>query len=251
VAKVYLSVIVPSYNEMANLQKGVLDKIGHFLSKQKYSYEVLIVDDGSTDGSAEFVENFSKENNKFKLLRGEHTGKAGAVTQGMLVAVGETRLFTDMDQATPIEEIDKFLPFFKDYDIVIGSRKNERKNSPFSRKLMSRSFMLLRDMIVGLKEISDTQCGFKAFKGEVAEKIFGNIKKIHNGFKTVSGSSVTAGFDVEVLFLAQKTGYKIKEVPVDWLYVETRRVGIVKDSLEGLLELFKIRANSLSGMYNS
>lgn len=248
---VYLSVIVPSFNEIVNLRKGVLEKISSFLDKQGYSYEVIIVDDGSTDGSREFVETFTEENHNFRLVKNKHTGKAGAVTNGMLVAKGEIRLFTDMDQATPIEELKNFIPFFKDYDVVIGSRKSERKNAPLSRKIMSRGFMLLRDYIVGLKDISDTQCGFKAFRGDCAEKIFNKINVFHNGFKAVSGSSVTAGFDVEVLFISQKLGYRIKEVPVEWLYVETRRVGIVKDSLEGLFELFRIKLNNIRGKYQA
>jgi glycosyltransferase involved in cell wall biosynthesis len=251
VADIYLSVVIPSYNELANLRKGVLDKIDHFLSQQKYSYEVLVVDDGSDDGSKELVEAFVRENSKFRLIKNIHSGKAGAVTSGMLEAKGEIRLFTDMDQATPIEEINKFIPFFASYDIVIGSRKNERKNSPWSRKIMSRGFMFLREAIVGLNGISDTQCGFKALKGEVAEKVFERVNKVHNGFKIVSGSSVTAGFDVELLFIAGKMGYKIKEVPVEWLYVETRRVGIVKDSFEGLVDLFRIRADSFAGKYKA
>lgn len=246
---IYLSVIIPSYNEMANLRKGVLDKIDHYLSKQKYSSEVIIVDDGSTDGSDEFVLNFTKENKNFRLIKNFHSGKAGAVTEGILASKGEIRLFTDMDQATPIEEIEKLLPYFKNFDIVIGSRNTERKNSPLSRRVMSRGWMILRQTIVGLSDLNDTQCGFKAFKGDVADKLFGKVNSIHKGFKEVSGSSVTAGFDVEFLYLAEKMGYKIKEVPVEWLYVETRRVGIVKDSVEGLSELLKIRINSTSGKY--
>ena len=131
VNKIFLSVIIPSYNEMANLQKGVLDKVEHFLGKQTYTSEVLIVDDGSTDGSIDFVEDFVKDSPKFKLIKNPHLGKAGAVTTGMLKAVGEYRLFTDMDQAAPIEELDKLLPFLnKEFDIVIGSRSSKRKGAP-------------------------------------------------------------------------------------------------------------------------
>ena len=123
--KIFLSVVIPSYNEMANLQKGVLDKVAHFLGKQRYSFEVIIVDDGSTDGSVEFVKNFVEDNSNFKLIKNHHLGKAGAVTNGMLSASGEYILFTDMDQATPIEEINKILPYFsKGFDIVIGSRNS-------------------------------------------------------------------------------------------------------------------------------
>src|SRR5947209_5063199 len=110
--KIALSVVIPCYDEMANLQKGVLEKVKNFLDKKKFSFEVIVVDDGSTDGSVEFLKEFVKANRHFRLLQNAHFGKAGAVTKGMLEAKGERVLFTDMDQATPIEEIDKLLPFF-------------------------------------------------------------------------------------------------------------------------------------------
>jgi len=235
---------------MANLRKGVLDKIDHYLRKQKYSYEVIIVDDGSTDGSKEFSENFVKENINFRLIKNEHLGKAGAVTSGMLSAKGDYRLFTDMDQATPIEELENLLPFIKEYDIVIGSRNSNRKGAPWTRLVMAKGMIFLRTAIVGVGGIKDTQCGFKLFNEKAAEKLFTKVQNLHNGFKKISGSSVTAGFDVELLFLAQKMRFKIKEVPVSWLYVETRRVNPVKDSIDGLLDLVRIKRNSLKGKYN-
>ncbi|MBI1919101.1 glycosyltransferase [Candidatus Microgenomates bacterium] len=251
-SKIYLSVVIPSYNEMVNLQKGVLDKVGHFLQKKfdQKGFEVMVVDDGSDDGSREFVEQFIRKNKNFNLIKNSHTGKAGAVTSGILAAKGEIVLFTDMDQATPIKEIDKLLPYFSDWDIVAGSRNNQRKGSPFSRIIMARGFMLLRTIILGLRGISDTQCGFKAFKKEAAQKLFGKINMLHHGFQTVSGSAVTAGFDVELLYLAQKLGYRIKEVPVNWLYVETRRVSPVRDSIDGLIDLLRIKYNDIKGLYD-
>lgn len=249
VKNLFLSVIIPSYDEMANLQKGVLDKVKSFLDKQKFSYEVIVVDDGSKDGSEEFVSKFIHENATFSLIKNPHLGKAGAVTTGMLRAKGEYVLFTDMDQATPIEEINKLLPYFeKGYDIVIGSRHG-RKGAPWTRRLMAKGMMVLRTAIVGLKGIIDTQCGFKVFKREVGKKLFQKMYDLHNGYKAVSGSSVSAGFDVEALFLAQQMGYKIKEVPVEWLYVETRRVSPVKDSIEALEYLIQIRLNRMKGIY--
>jgi len=235
---------------MANLQKGVLDKVEHYLSRQQYSWEVIVVDDGSTDGSTEFVEKFVKDNSKFKFFKNNHTGKAGAVTTGVLSAEGEYILFTDMDQATPIEELDKILPFFeKNYDIVIGSRDSKRRGAPFTRLVMARGMIALRTILVGISGISDTQCGFKAFRNEVAKKLFRKISDINNGFGEISGSKVSAGFDVELLYLAQRMKYKIKEVPVNWLYVETRRVSPLKDSIDGLIDLIKIKMNSIKGIY--
>ena len=248
---VELSVVIPCYDEMANLRKGVLDKVEHFLDKKKISYEVIVVDDGSKDGSVEFIEDFIKDSPHFTLIKNQHLGKAGAVTTGMLAAKGEYVLFTDMDQATPIEEINNILPFFdKGYDIVIGSRSTKRKGSPIIRLFVSRSSIVLRKVIVGLPELTDTQCGFKAFKKDVARKLFKKIYDLHNGFSEIKGSSVTSGFDVELLLLAQKMGFSIKEVPVSWLYVESRHVSPLKDSFEGVIELIKIRINVIKGLYN-
>ncbi len=251
---VFLSVVIPSFDEMANLQKGVLDKVEHFLNKKKYQYEVIVVDDGSKDGSIEFVEDFCKENPNFTLIKNPHLGKAGAVTTGILTASGKYILFADMDQATPIEEVDKILPYFEkengNYDIVIGSRSTRRKGSPLTRVIISRSTIILRKFIVGIGEISDTQCGFKAFKKDTAQKLFSRVRDFHHGFSKISGSAVTAGFDIEFLYLAKKMGFKVKEVPIQWLYVETRRVNPIKDSIDGLIDLLKIKANDLRGKYD-
>lgn len=246
-----ISIVIPSYNEMANLQKGTLEKVASYLRKQKFDYEVLVVDDGSDDGSLEFVKRFVKDNRGFKLIENSHMGKAGAVTTGVLKASGDYILFTDMDQATPIDELDKFIPLIQEgFDVIIGSRSGARKGAPFTRKLMSQGMITLRSILVGLPEIKDTQCGFKLFKKEVGKNIFEKIKKIHHGFKIIHGSSVTAGFDVEILYIAEKLGYRIKEVPVSWLYVETRRVNPLKDSVEGFFDLIKIRRNIWKKIYS-
>lgn len=251
VSKVFLSVVIPCFDEMANLQKGVLDKVRRFLDRKKFSYEVIIVDDGSTDGSAEFVQKFTKENPRFKLITNTHLGKAGAVTAGVLGARGEYILFTDMDQATPIEEVDKLLPYLSQgFHVVIGSRNSKRKGAPWTRLLMARGMMVLRRFFVGIRDISDTQCGFKMFKRSAAQKLFDKISKLHHGFQKRSGSSVSAGFDVELLYLAQKMGCTIKEVPVNWFYVESRRVNPIKDSIDGLVDLIKIKFNDLRGKYS-
>ena len=245
-----ISVVIPSYNEMANLRKGTLDKVASYLARKKFEHEVIVVDDGSNDGSLEFVKGFVRENSKFKLIENSHTGKAGAVTTGMLKATGDYILFTDMDQATPIEEIEKLLKFVPDFDIVIGSRSAQRKGSPLIRIFISRSAVVMRKVIVGLVGIGDTQCGFKLFSREAAQTIFKKVKEINHGFHSIKTSSVTSGFDVELLYIGEKLGYKIKEVSVDWLYVETRRVNPVRDSIEGTLDLIRIRKNITKGRYN-
>lgn len=249
--QVYLSIVVPCYDEMANLRKGVLDKMAHYLNKQKYSYEVIIIDDGSKDGSKEFIKEYVKEYPSFRLVESEHLGKAGAVTKGMLQAEGEQVLFTDMDQATPIEEISKLLPYvLEKYDIVIGSRGMHREGAPLSRRFISIGSIILRKLVIGLGDIKDTQCGFKLFNKNASEKIFKKIYDLHNGFKEIHGSAVTAGFDMELLFLAKKLGYRIKEVPVNWLYVESRRVSPLRDSIAAVIDLLKIKRNDISGKYS-
>jgi len=251
VKEILLSVVIPCFDEMANLQKGVIGKVVHFLEKKKYIYEIIVVDDESHDGSIAFVENFAKENPHITHIKNRHSGKAGAVTTGILQAKGKYILFTDMDQATPIEEVEKLLPYVEStYDIVIGSRDDKRKGSPWTRLFISKSMILLRKIIVGLPDITDTQCGFKLFRHNVAQKLCTKMLTLHHGFTNISGSAVTAGFDVELLCIAQTMNYTIKEVPVNWLYVETRRVNPIKDSLDGLVYLFKIRQNYMMGKYN-
>lgn len=247
----YLSVVIPCFDEMANLQKGVLQKVKSFLDSKDYSYEVIVVDDGSRDGSVAFIERFAQKHAEFHLVKNAHTGKAGAVTTGVLKAKGEYVLFTDMDQATPIEEVDSLLPFLKkSYDIVIGSRADRRKGAPMIRLFISKANIILRKLIVGISGISDTQCGFKMFKQEAAHNLFTKVNHIHKGFKAIESSSVSSGFDVELLYIAEKMGYRIKEVPVAWLYVETRRVNPVTDSIAGLLDLLRIRRNIIGRLYD-
>lgn len=243
--EIFLTIVLPCYDEMANLQKGVLDKVVLFLERKGKPYEIIVVDDGSHDGSIEFLKKFSKVNPQVRVLTNQHLGKAGAVTAGVLEAKGSYVLFTDMDQATPIEEINKLLPFFtKGYDVVIGSRSSHREGAPLNRLIVSLGMIFLRKAIVGMPTITDTQCGFKMFRRDVAYTLFSRLEKFHHGYSSIKGSNVTAGFDVELLFLSEKLGYKIKEVPVTWLYVESRRVNPVHDAIKGLLSLVSIRINA-------
>ncbi len=248
--KPYLSVVIPCYNEEQNIRLGVLDKVARYLEKQVYTWEVVIVDDGSGDESRTLIKQFIKNNNKFILVENPHQGKAGTVVTGMLQAQGEYVLFTDLDQATPIDQIEKLLPWInKGFDVIIGSRQKRRAGAPLLRRLMGPGFMLIRNIILGLGDIEDTQCGFKLFSKEAGQKIFSSLK-LYGKQHEVRGSRVTAGFDVEVLFVAQKFGYKIKEVSVDWHYVDTRRVSPLMDSLDGLVDILKIRFYSLRGKYS-
>lgn len=247
----YLSIVVPCYNEETNLRNGVLHVMKEYLDRQPYSKEVVIVDDGSDDQSIPLIEQFIRDHQAdyFRLIKNPHGGKAMTVITGMLAGAGEIVMFTDMDQATPIEEVEKLLPYFKEkYHIVFGSRAGERKGAPILRRVMAHGFMTLRGLILGLNGIRDTQCGFKAFRKEVAHDIFKRLK-IHGEQKAIKGSMVAAGFDLEVFFLAQKLGYTLKEVPVNWHHVGTKRVDIIKDSYRGLRDMIVLRLNDFRGIY--
>lgn len=248
--KTFLSIVIPCYNEEENISQGKIKQVFSFLQKQTFSFELLIVDDGSSDQSRQLIKKIIKKQKQVNLIENPHQGKAATVITGMLKAKGKYILFTDLDQATPIDQVNKLLPFFaKGFDIVIGSRKSERKGAPFVRAIMGPGFTLIRKLILGLHQISDTQCGFKAFKKEVADDIFKRLK-LYKSKNRVEGSQVTAGFDAEILYLAQKLGYKIKEVDVIWNYVDTRRVSPIRDSLSGFVDLIKIKLNNINGLYN-
>lgn len=245
---IYLSVIIPCYNEESNIRLGALENVAHFLKKKDFPYEVIIVDDGSSDESKNLIREFLTDHDNFRLVVNKHLGKAGTVIEGVNQSKGEFVLFSDLDQATPIHMIDKLLPYFgQRYDLVIGSRKGRRKGAPLTRRLMALGFMFFRNMILNLG-IEDTQCGFKAFTSEAAKKIFSRLE-IYKQSHLVNGSTVTAGFDVELLFVAKTLGYKVAEVPVDWHYQDTRRVSPLRDSWEGFMDLLKIRYNQINGHY--
>lgn len=244
----FLSVVIPAYNEETNIRLGALDRVSRYLEHATYSWEVIVVDDGSTDATRRLLGEF-RSNKGFTVIENPHQGKAATVITGMLAARGAIVLFTDLDQAAPIREAEKLLPWFeKGYDVVIGSRSGRREGAPILRLLMARGFMLLRTIVLGLGGIRDTQCGFKAFRRDIAHDIFGRLKLYGTGHR-VSGSMVTAGFDIEVLFLARILGYRIQEVPIEWHYVETRRVNPLKDSWQAFLDILKIRLNAWRGLY--
>ena len=242
-----ISVVIPAYNEERSIKKGSLGEVWNFLKKQRYDWEVIVVDDASTDRTLFLSQNFAKTHNGIKIFAEPHRGKGGSVIAGMLKATGDIVVFTDMDQATPIEEFEKFIPKFEEgYDIVIGSRSG-RRGAPLIRKLMAYGFSLLRTIILKLP-YKDTQCGFKAFKKEASEKIFSKMQVFSEKSKA-RGAAVSAGFDLEVLYLARKLGFRVAEVPVAWFHKETERINPIKDSFEGLRDLIKVRINALQGKY--
>lgn len=245
----FLSVIIPSYNEMPNLERGVLDEVLAYLKKQKYSWEVILTDDGSTDGSVEALQDFARQNPNVHFQKNAHKGKGPTVSAGMLRATGQYRLYTDFDQSTPLKEVEKFFAFIDDgYDIIIGSRAlsgAKREKEPIHRHLMGKGFNFLVQMIA-VPGIHDTQCGFKMFSAQATELLFPGLK-IYKG--TVRRDAFTGAFDVELLFLGRRHGYRIAEVPVLWSHNETNRVSPIKDSLRMLRDILRIRWAGFRGVY--
>ncbi|MEK7061155.1 MAG: dolichyl-phosphate beta-glucosyltransferase [Patescibacteria group bacterium] len=242
-----LSVVIPAYNEEKTIKNSSLDDVWSYLSKQKYNWEVVVVDDASTDKTLALSTEFAKNHKGIRVLAESHRGKGGSVIAGMLKASGDIILFADMDQATPINQIEKLLPEFNEgFDIAIGSRSG-RKGAPIIRKAMAYGFSVIRTLVLRLP-FKDTQCGFKAFKKDAAKNIFNKMMVVKE--KTLKGgASVSAGFDLEVLYIARKLGYKVAEVPVEWHHKETERINPIKDSYEGLRDLLKVRINALQGKY--
>jgi len=245
-----ISLIIPCYNEETNIQKGVLDKIGNYANRNEDFIEVIIVDDGSSDESKNIIKSkYLKENPKFNLIENPHLGKAYSVITGIKQAKGEYVMFSDIDLATPIEEAERLIKEAKNgAEIVIGSRSSQRAGAPIFRKIMAYAAIVTRNTIIGLHGIKDTQCGFKLFKKEAALNIFDKLL-VFKTKKIIEGSSVSAGFDMEFLFLAVKLKYKIKETPVDWRHVETKNVNFIKDSYETLMDIMRIKYFDLTGKY--
>jgi glycosyltransferase involved in cell wall biosynthesis len=248
----FLSVVIPCYNEEVNLERGVLSQVENYLKKQNYPSEVIVSDDGSTDGSVKLIEKIIKNKPCFRFLKNRHAGKPFALRSGLIKARGEIVLFTDMDQSAPIDQVEKLLPWFKKgFDLVIGSRGRARKGFPWYRKIISSGFRLFRRTIL-LREIVDTQCGFKALRRKAGRTVFKKMRVFAKEEKT-TGWRVGA-WDVEMLFVAEKLGYKIKEIPVVWAdkdVAQGKKRNFIKESKEMLKEILRVRLNDLLGYYRS
>jgi dolichyl-phosphate beta-glucosyltransferase len=248
-ATCYLSIVVPAYNEESRLP-ATLKRMAEYLAARDFSYELLVVDDGSRDETRKVVREFASTRNWVRLVqydndknRPVNRGKGYAVRQGVLASSGRDVLFSDADLSTPIEEIEKLLPFIArgECDIAIASRAlPESKlaiHQPWYREMMGRSFNKVVQQIIGTS-IVDTQCGFKAFRGEVARKLF-SLAQI-DGF----------GFDTEIIYLARKFRYRVHEIGVTWRHQDDSRVNPLLAPFSMMAEVLEVRLNDMRGFYD-
>jgi dolichyl-phosphate beta-glucosyltransferase len=238
---IYLSVVIPAFNEETRIGP-TLENVFSYLSAQSYSFEVIVIDDCSTDATVSLVQKYFSNKSQGKIICNEkNLGKGASVKRGMLAAQGKFRLFSDADLSTPIEEVGRLVTFIPPFDAVIGSRRVKgariNKRQPLLREAAGRIFSLLVRLIA-LRGFIDTQCGFKLFTAESAKKIF-SLQKIED-----------FGFDVEILYIATRLlGYKVKEAPVVWVDSPNSRVRVIKDSLKMFGDILKIRFIHVSGQY--
>ena len=239
--KPFLSIIIPAHNEAQRLPPS-LEQIDNFLQEQSYSTEVIVVENGSNDGTFEIAKAFEKRIPFLRVFHEEARGKGLAIKRGMLEAVGQYRFLCDADLSMPIEQVNRFLPpNLESVDVAIGSREvpgSRRYNEPPYRHFIGRIFNTMVRWLV-LPGLQDTQCGFKCFHEIVAEAVF--------PLQRLDGMS----FDAEVLYIARKKGFKIVEVPIDWYHDPDSRVRLVKDSLRMGLDLISIRLRDLQGKYDT
>ncbi len=238
-SKPFLSVIIPVYNEKERINNLIY--VYEYLKKQKYSIELIVVDDGSTDNTKRILQKLSKTI-PFTLISYEHNkGKGYAIRKGMLYASGSHKLFMDIDLSVPLETIEKFLKEIPKNKIIIASRRIKGANiierQPIMREVMGRIFTKLSQITLQTN-ISDFTCGLKCFEQEVAGKIFSRAKIDR------------WGFDSEIIFIATKFGFQIKEVPVEWSNDSHSKVKFPKDAICSLKELFEIRLNDLLDKYS-
>jgi len=236
-----LSVIIPAYNERSRLGR-TLELLAGFFSKCGYATEVIVVDDGSSDDTFDIARSFEKKFADMRVLKNERNlGKGGAVKRGMLSANGMFRLFYDADGSTPIEEVEKIWRYFDEgYDVVIGSRalidSKLELPQPFLRRFLG-SFFRWTVWIFIVSGFRDTQCGFKIFTARATDEIFKRQR------------ATRFGFDVELVFIAKKLGFKVKEIPVVWRDSVFSTVKLPRDGVRMLKEIALVRWNQVVGRY--
>lgn len=235
------SIIIPAYNESARVG-ATLERVLSYVTERGWDAEVIAVDDGSRDDTAEVIRSYAQKNPRLRLLQNPgNRGKGYSIRNGMLHGQGEILLFSDADLSSPIEEADKLFAAIADgADIAIGSRwlrsDLQTQRQPVYRQLFGRVFNLMLRITLGLN-FKDTQCGFKAFTRRAAATIF-PLQKIERW-----------GFDPELLYLARKFGFKVVEIPVAWAHCEGTRISPLRDAPQMFGEMLKIRWNALSGKY--
>ena len=235
------SIVIPAYNESERIP-ATLDKVLAHVRQQNWQAEILVVNDGSRDGTAEIVAQYARRNPSVRLIENPgNRGKGYSVRNGMLHATGDIMLFSNADLSSPIYEAGKlFAAIAAGADVAIGSRWLQRElqteKQPLYRQLFGRIFNLLLRVIIGVRE-KDTQCGFKAFTRAAAQIIF-PLQRIERW-----------GFDPEILYIARKHGLKIVEVPVEWAHDERSKISPLKDGIKMFLEMLKIRWNAMMGNY--
>jgi dolichyl-phosphate beta-glucosyltransferase len=238
-----LSIVIPAYNEQDRLGPTIVSYLG-YCHERGLAAELIVVDDGSMDATSMLVEQMSAEYPEIRLIRlAENRGKGYAVRTGVVNARGEMVLFADADAATPISEIERLESALNaGADVAIGSRAltgvGVRVKARLYRRVAGRAFHLLVRMLT-VRTIQDTQCGFKLFRGSVAHDLFSRMRM--TGFS----------FDVELLMMAQRCGYRVAEVPVNWVHQPGSKVNLAVDSLRMARDLFVIRGHGLSGDYDS
>jgi glycosyltransferase involved in cell wall biosynthesis len=239
-SKPFLSIVIPAYNEEQRLP-DTLAQVCSFLNDQTYTHEVLVVENGSTDGTLKVTREFARRHPQLRVLQADGRGKGLAVREGMLEASGEYRFMCDADLSMPISEVNRFLPpILEDFDIAIGSREAPgavRYDEPQYRHLGGRAVNTMIRMLA-LPGLQDTQCGFKCFREPVAEELF--------RAQTLMGWS----FDIELLYMARKHNYKIVEIPVPWYFNPESKLNVVQDAVKMGVDICTIHYNALRGIYN-
>lgn len=247
--KPYLSIILPSYNELKNIRRGVLEETYQFLQSYEKPWELILSDDGSDDGTNLALQEFSKKDERIKVLINQHKGKGPTVKAGMLKAQGSWRLFSDFDQSTPLREVRKLLKYTNQYEVIFGSREivgAKREKEPFYRHLMGRGFNLVVQLLA-IPGIQDSQCGFKLFSEKAAEKLFSSLH-VYSG-KFPRQDAFTGAFDVELLYLAKKYKIRLKEVPILWKHFQTNRVNPLRDSFLMFADIWRIKMADWTNKY--